>query len=308
MKNNTDDLKKVYSDIKIPNALDDTISNSILRGKNYMKKNNRNKKRIINSFISVAAAVGIFTLSVNISPSFANSLEGIPVLGTLVNILQFNNGSSQGGEITDGIDVDFISLDQEKDSDVIIINFSGFGEENQEIAPSFNIDYKESPYTMTFSIFGARGLSASEYFEELKKSKYIQDVYELMTLDDSAQRFNIVFNQPVDFKVEEYKNPAYLKVQISRDTEKVSEQKIYSIRTGSYERGEEFAILEEILFEIEDLRVLKDSNGTYLYELCQYSSDKEAQEKLKEYKDIFKDSVNLYVEERTMDEVPQSMK
>lgn len=273
-----------------------------------MKKNNRNKKRIINSFISVAAAVGIFTLSVNISPSFANSLEGIPVLGTLVNILQFNNGSSQGGEITDGIDVDFISLDQEKDSDVIIINFSGFGEENQEIAPSFNIDYKESPYTMTFSIFGARGLSASEYFEELKKSKYIQDVYELMTLDDSAQRFNIVFNQPVDFKVEEYKNPAYLKVQISRDTEKVSEQKIYSIRTSSYERGEEFAILEEILFEIEDLRVLKDSNGTYLYELGQYSSDKEAQEKLKEYKDIFKDSVNLYVEERTIDEVPQSMK
>ena len=90
-------------------------------------------------------------------------------MGTLVNILQFNNGSSQGGEITDGIDVDFISLDQEKDSDVIIINFSGFGEENQEIAPSFNIDYKESPYTMTFSISGARGLSASEYFEELKK-------------------------------------------------------------------------------------------------------------------------------------------
>ena len=99
-----------------------------------------------------------------------------------------------------------------------------------------------------------------------------------------------------------------MKVQISRDTEKVSEQKIYSIRTGSYERGEEFAILEEILFEIEDLRVLKDSNGTYLYELGQYNSEKEAQEKLEEYKEVFKDSLSLYVEERTMDEVPQSMK
>ena len=37
-----------------------------------------------------------------------------------------------------------------------------------------------------------------------------------MTLDDSAQRFNIVFNQPIDFKVEEYKNPAYIKIQISK--------------------------------------------------------------------------------------------
>ncbi|WP_353095200.1 DUF4179 domain-containing protein [Tissierella praeacuta] len=307
MKNSTDDLKKVYSDIKIPDALDDTISNSILRGKNYMNKN-KNKKKIINGVISVAAAVGIFTLSVNISPSFANSLEKVPVLGTLVNILQFNNGSSQGGEITDGINVNTISLNQEKDYDIITINFSGFDEENQEIAPSFNVDYKKSPFTMTFSISGARGFSAREYFEELKKSKYIEDVYELMTLDDSAQRFNIVFNQPVDFKIEEYKNPAYLKVQISKDIERVSEQNVYSIRTGSYERGEEFAILEEILFEIEDLRVLKDSKGTYLYELGQFNSNEEAEEKLREYNNIFEDSIKLYVEERNITEVPQSIK
>ncbi|MGN9166229.1 DUF4179 domain-containing protein [Tissierellaceae bacterium HCP3S3_D8] len=308
MNNNIDDLKKICSDIKIPDALNATINNSIIKGENYMKKNNKSKKKIINSFISVAAAVGIFTLSINISPSFANSFEGVPVLGTLVNILQFNNGSSQGGKITDGIDVNFISLDQKKDSDIITINFDGFNKENQEIAPSFNVDYKEAPFTMTFSIFGARGLSASKYFEELKKSEYIQDIYELMTLDDSAQRFNIVFNQPIDFKVEEYKNPAYIKIQISKNAEKISEQKIYSVRTSSYERGEEFALLEEMLFEIEDVRILKDNNETYLYELGQYDSDKEAQEKLKEYKDTINNSIDIYIEERTMDQVPQSIK
>ncbi|WP_313756866.1 DUF4179 domain-containing protein [Tissierella sp.] len=307
MKNNTDDLKNVYSDIKIPDALDDTINNSILRGKNYMKKNN-NKRKIINGLASVAAAIGIFTLSINISPSFANSLEEVPVLGTLVRILQFNNGSSQGGEITDGVDINFISLREGQDFDTINVNFKGFEEETQEIVPSFNIDYKEAPFTMTFSISGARGLSASEYFEELKKSKYIKDVYQLITLDDSQQRFNIVFNQPVNFEVEEYKNPASFKIEISKNTKINSDKKIYSVRTNSYEKGEEFAILEEILFDIEELRVLRDSNGTYLYELGQFDSKEEAQEKLKEFESTFKDSIKLYSEERTLSDIPENIR
>jgi len=307
LKNNTDDLKNVYSDIKIPDALDDTINNSILRGKNYMKKNN-NKRKIINGLASVAAAIGIFTLSINISPSFANSLEEVPVLGTLVRILQFNNGSSQGGEITDGVDINFISLREGQDFDTINVNFKGFEEETQEIVPSFNIDYKEAPFTMTFSISGARGLSASEYFEELKKSKYIKDVYQLITLDDSQQRFNIVFNQPVNFEVEEYKNPASFKIEISKNTKINSDKKIYSVRTNSYEKGEEFAILEEILFDIEELRVLRDSNGTYLYELGQFDSKEEAQEKLKEFESTFKDSIKLYSEERTLSDIPENIR
>ncbi|MBU5256904.1 DUF4179 domain-containing protein [Tissierella praeacuta] len=307
MKNNTDDLKNVYSDIKIPDALDDTINNSILRGKNYMKKNNK-KRKIINGLVSVAAAIGIFTLSINISPSFANTLQEVPVLGTLVKILQFNNGSSQGGEITDGVDINFISLREGQDFDTINVNFKGFEEETQEIVPSFNIGYKEAPFTMTFSISGARGISANEYFEELKKSKYIEDVYQLMTLDDSQQRFNIVFNQPVDFQIEEYKNPASFKIEISRNTEVDSAKKIYSVRTGSYEKGEEFAILEEMLFDIEGLRILKDSNGTYLYELGQFDSKEEAQEKLKEFESTFKDSIKLYSEERTLNDIPENIR
>ncbi|AFS77615.1 hypothetical protein Curi_c05400 [Gottschalkia acidurici 9a] len=308
MKNSVDDLKRTYSDIKIPDNLDETINRAISKGENDMKKNTRNKKRIVNGLVSVAASIGIFTLGINVSPSFAHSLEDIPVLGTLVNILQFNNGKSQGGKVTDGIDVNFISLDQENKSDIITINFSGFDKESEQIAPHFNVDYKKAPYTMEFSISGARGFSAKEYFEELKKSKYIKDVYELITLDDSQQRFNIVFNQPVNFKVEEYKNPAYVQIKISENTEKVIEQKLYSIRTSSYEQGEEFASLEEVLFEIENLRVLKDNKGTYLYELGQYSSDEEAKTKLKDYQNILKDNGKLYIEERNLNQIPKNMK
>ena len=289
------------------NILDETINKAISKEENYMKKNNRTKKRIFNGLVSVAVSIGISTLSINTSPSFAHSLEDIPVLGTLVNILQFNNGRSQGGKVTDGIDVDFISLDQENKSDIITINFSGFNKDNEQVAPHFNVEYKKAPYTMEFSISGVRGFSAKEYFEELRKSKYIKDVYELITLDDSQQRFNIVFNQPVDFKVEEYKNPAYVTINISENTGKISEQKLYSIRTSSYEKGEEFASLEEILFEIENLRIVKDNKGTYLYELGQYSSDEEARIKLKYYQNILKNNGNLYIEERTLNQVPKSM-
>ncbi|MGF7060327.1 DUF4179 domain-containing protein [Brassicibacter mesophilus] len=303
MKNDIDSLKKIYEDIETSDRLDEVINNAILRGKIDMKKSNR-KKGILKSIVGIAAAVGIFTVSINGIPSFASKLEDVPVLGSLVKVLQFNEGKSQGGEITDGVNINKMFLQKGKDSDSILISFDS--EHIEDTTPYFDVKYKEAPYTMTFSVSGVRDFTARKYFDEIRSSQYVKDIYSVITLDDSQQRFNIVFNCPVTFEIEEYKNPSSIKVTISEDTSKDSSHKIYSVRTNSYEKGEEFAMMEEILFEIDTLRVLKDKNRTFLYELGNYETEQEAIEKMEELKNTYGESVKLLVEERTMEGLPSA--
>lgn len=97
-----------------------------------------------------------------------------------------------------------------------------------------------------------RKLDAEKDFGELKKSKYIKDVYRIITLDDSAVRFNVVFNQPVKYEVVEYKEPAQVVVTLSNGQEK--DEPVYSVRSASYPMGEELGILEELIFNEDDRR------------------------------------------------------
>ena len=143
----------------------------------------------------------------------ARSLEGIPGLGTLVKVLQFNKGTATGGEVTD-------------------------------TAAHFKVDYKNNPSTMTFTINGARALSGEKDFKTIKKSSYVSDVYKNMILDDSAVKFTIVFNKPVKYEVMEYKNPAHIAVTLSEDKNEIAKT-VYSVRTSSYGFGEILGQIEE---------------------------------------------------------------
>lgn len=228
-------------------------------------------------------------------------------MGSLVHVLRFEDGKSSGGQITDGIDVDFITIKEGQEEDIIYINFN-----DVETAPYFDISYSEAPYSMSFTISGARGLSAKEFFDTLKESKYIRDVYEVMTLDDSMVRFNIVFEKPIKFEVKEYKEPSQVTVSIAEDREKNSEGKIYSIRTASYGFGEQFAMLEEAFFGIDTLRTLKDEKGTFALEIGNYNTKEEAENRLSEImsekeEDMKAFDIKLYIEERSVNDNPKTI-
>ena len=84
MKQNSkiEGLKKNYNDIKIPNRLDDVVNDAL----NINKKKKSNKSKWTTT---VAACLGVLVIGVNLSPSFADTLDDIPVLGTVIKIVNF---------------------------------------------------------------------------------------------------------------------------------------------------------------------------------------------------------------------------
>lgn len=297
-------LKKDYEDIEIPKELDMCIQKSIKRGNRDMKKNKSNN--IIITGVKVAASLAIiFTITVNTIPSFANSLTDLPVVGKLVQVLQFNKGDAQGGIITDGSDVSFISVKDEEKSADIVINFSKDGIP-QDFSNFFDVKFTEYPYTMTFSVPGAREFSAKEDLEKLKESKFVEDAYQLMTMDDSMIRFAVTFNKPVTYEVKEYKDPGQVVVSL-KEGEEPKVKEIYSIRSASYPYGEGIGMVEESVFGLDTLRVLKDTEGTYVVEAGYFNTEEEAKVKLEELK---KDRgiTDFTIEKRGLSDLPKAVK
>ncbi|NGP45694.1 DUF4179 domain-containing protein [Bacillaceae bacterium SIJ1] len=235
------------------------------------------------------------------SPALASQLKGIPVIGQLVDILQFTDGEAEGGSITDGSDVSSISRLEENGFEKIVIGFTQ-NDELQADAGAFMVSYAENPYTMQFEIGGARGFSAQEQFAAIKESPYVKDVYPLMTLDDSLIRFIIEFTRPVDYEVMEMKDPASIVLYV-KEGEQAVETTTYSLRTQSYPYGEAIGHLEERLMDADPSRMLKDAEGMYFIEVQQFDTEEEAVQKRNELA-VQMDDVTLFVEERRGVEAP----
>lgn len=299
-KNRLSNLKKEYEEIKIPSELYNSIQIGIERGRTKMNKNSRNN--ILKICASFTVALTLFIAGVNMSPTFAHLLEDIPYVGRLVKVLQFNNGKSGGGSITDGMDISDIDSFEKEGYENIIINFSQDGR-LQENVGAFKVRYDENPYTMTFEIGGARRISAEENFEKILENKYVKDIYKIITLDDSLIRFVIEFEGPIQYKVEEMEDPASIIITL-REDEMYKEKKTYSLRTESYSYGETLGVLEEEFMVNNETRILKDENGLFFVEIQSFETKEEAEKKLEELgKSTDK---GILIEERMGIKEPQS--
>ncbi|MBU5440384.1 DUF4179 domain-containing protein [Tissierella sp. MSJ-40] len=298
------ELKKEYDKIEIPNNIDDYIEKAIERGSVEMQMSKRKNKWV--KWVGSAAAVfTIFTISINTIPAVANTMIDIPGIGKLVQVLKFEKGSGIGGNITDGTDVNFIALNKDKDIENIVINFSK-EDKIEDLASHFKVDYSEYPYTLTFTISGARKFSAEKDLKELKNSNIIKDAYSLITLDDSMIRFSITLNEAVDYEVKEYKEPGQVVVTL-RPGEQKDNKRIYSIRSKSYEFGETLGIMEEELYELEGLRILKDQNGTFIVEAGYFDTLKKAENKKEELEKEYESISEFVIEEREIKDIPKQI-
>ena len=299
-------LKQAYNDIEIPEELSFASRKGIERGKLHQRSTRTTKRGLQWAGAGAAAIVISFTVSVNTIPAFASSLDQVPVLGKLVSVLQFTQGSAGGGTIQDGVDVDFISVKQEKNSDQLIMNFAN-SDEAQQLASSYNVKFTEYPHTMTVTVNGARKFSAAKDLESLKKSRFVQDAYSLITLDDSAIRFNVTFTEPIAYEVQEYKDPAQVVITLKEDTGDDGDHvPVYSLRTASQPSGETLGIIEETLFELEGLRMLKDQEGLFLVEAGYFQSEAEALAQMKQIQTEY-GLGELLVEKRSILQIPQSI-
>ncbi len=81
-------LKKDYMNTPIPEELDFMIEKTLKKRRMKMKKE-KNIRRMKISAASVAAALAITVLGVNTSPSIAETLGDMPIIGNVVKVLTF---------------------------------------------------------------------------------------------------------------------------------------------------------------------------------------------------------------------------
>lgn len=300
------DLKSVYEHINIPEKIDVIIDDAIMKGHMQMKLEQK-KKKWFKGFGAAAVVLVLLTVIVNTMPAVADSIDNIPGVGKLVQVLRFDKGISSGGTIMDGSDVRFIAWQQDKNAEKLTVNFGNGNNSVQDLAPYYEINYTEYPCSMTFTLSGVRSISAEKDLEDLKESKYIADVYKLITLDDSMVRFTITFNNSMEYEVKEYKEPAQLVVTLKKNEAALTDQEVYSVRTASYPFGESIGILEEQLMEVKGKRILKDNNGTFFIEVGYFTAEQEAQTRLKELSRIYEQNLKLHIEKRSLNEIPEAI-
>lgn len=298
-------MQQTYNEIEIPKELSSFVRKGIEQGKSHRRKHSMTRRTLKWGGSAAAALLISLTVSVNTMPAFAENLEQVPVLGKLVEVLQFTHGSAKGGTVTDGVDVHFITVKPQGDRDQLIMNFAREGEE-QSLASAYQVQFTEYPNTMTFTVNGARAFSAAKDLAALKQSRFVKDAYPLLTMDDSAIRFNVILDGPVTYEVKEYKDPAQVVVTLMAGGEK-QEQPVYALRTSSQPAGESLGLMEEILYGTAGLRVLKDREGLFVVEAGYYSSEAAAREKLKAIQTELGDQVSLLVEKRGPGEQPASI-
>lgn len=266
-------LKDEYMEMKIPRELDEAIMKGVEAG----RRQSRRTRNWPQWMVGVAAAMMVFVTGLNLSPSFAATMEEIPFLGRLVQILVFVDHQASGGQVTDGLNVNEIQSGQNE----WMIRFSDEGEA-AELTGAYRVQYSENPSVLTFQLSGVRMLEAQKDFQAMMESELVDAVYPLMTLDDSMVRFQIVFSRPVLYQLEEYQEPAGLKISVQALEHEPKQ--VYALRSDSYPVGEAFAQMEERLAVwcaeqgVEaNYRMLKDAKGGMLIEYGTYDSEAKAQ-------------------------------
>lgn len=92
MDNNIERLKKEYMDVPVPEELDFVIKKSLEEGRKIMKK----EKHLKNTRAAAAVlvlSVSALTIGVNSSEAFAKTMSDIPVVGSIVKVLNFRQFS-----------------------------------------------------------------------------------------------------------------------------------------------------------------------------------------------------------------------
>ena len=155
-KNKIDELKVEYDNIPIPERLKYVVNDAIESKKTY--KQNQKK------WLITAASLCLIIGAVNISPVFAENLEQIPVIGSVVKIINFSN---------------YEIKENGYESSIKVPNINGL--DNKELEYKLNKEFETQGKQMY-----------SQYLEEIKSLKEVDKIgnkevkswYEIQTDND----------------------------------------------------------------------------------------------------------------------------
>ncbi|MFH0070814.1 hypothetical protein, partial [Peribacillus sp. NPDC056705] len=266
-----------YEQIDIPTRLASVIDAA------QRKAAVRKRIRRVLRYSSVIAAGIAFLFVVNI-PSVANALSKVPVVGSIVQVLQFGGG----GERTDGVTVGTEAVE-----DVFKIHFAQAGESVSSV-PAYTIDHREAPNRLIFTFNGVRNFDYDTLKQQLLDLPLVKDVYENVILDDSAMRFVIELKDGVKHAVSEFREPGYLELKLTSTGEAITPREVFYIRSEAMPQGEALAILEEIYLE-DDVTFIKTASDHFIAIIGGYESREEAEVKLREIsaRDSYSDDLHI---------------
>lgn len=145
-----DKLVEQYKDILIPPELEQVVENAL--------QTRRPKRTGVKWTAGVAAAAVIFTTSVNLSPAFAKSLENVPIIGNVVEVLTIKEYSVDKGNYQANIEVP--AIDQMENQPMEQMLNAKYMEEGQQLYEQFMAEMEQQ------QAFGEDGhLSVSSGYE-----------------------------------------------------------------------------------------------------------------------------------------------
>lgn len=279
--------KNRYDDIQIPKQLADVIHTA------QQKAVKRKQSFRIVRYSSLVAACIAFIMIINI-PSVAKAMSPIPVLGSIVKVLQWG----QGGEITDGAKVNTAIVEGH-----IQIHFSNDGQVSNRV-PFYTVKHKDAPNRLIFTFDGVRTFDYDAVQKDLLALPLVQDVYSSMILDDSSVGFVVQLKDNVNYSITEFENPGVLKLTLSSSENPAQPQKVYVLRTQPMSFGEQMGMVEETYPE-EDISFIKISNNRFVAVIGEYYTLEEAQTKLKQMTNQASDHDQFYIDSWMTNETPK---
>jgi hypothetical protein len=164
----------------------------------------------------------------------------------------------------------------------------------------FEVTYEQYPFRLVVDLDNTR-LQFSADFPNFSNSDYISGKYYLPSETSGNYKFALALKKPIKFEVFELHNPGRIVIDIKAGAKNEKDfSPIYSLRSKSYY----FDDLrdQEDKMELESVRIIKSQDKKYVIEEGYYKTVQEAMEK----KDLFiKKGIELFVEKRRVNELPQ---
>ncbi|MCJ8013459.1 DUF3298 and DUF4163 domain-containing protein [Paenibacillus sp. KQZ6P-2] len=134
MDEQMEQLKRKYKDIPIPDELDFVVQKAL-------KQKKRKHMSIMKGLAAVGVAAIVFVTGINASPTFANALTDVPVVGSLVKVLTFTEFKVDDGNAKVDIKVPAITNMENKTLEATLND--KYLEENKELFNSFKEEMEE---------------------------------------------------------------------------------------------------------------------------------------------------------------------
>lgn len=255
--------KERYDNIEIPARLSGVIQEATRRGRAHQRN-----RRLIRGTSTLVAACAALMIAVNM-PGVAMALSDVPVVGSIVKVLQVGGG----GERTDGA-----AVQTSVQENTLDIHFTIDGEQTASV-PAYTVDYKEAPNRLIFTFNGVRDLDFQKLKQDISSLSNVKDVYNNVILDDSAVRFVVELKDKIDYSVSEYKEPGYIQLKLFSAAKPKEAHEVFYVRSQAMEQGETLGILDE-QYTQDGSTVIKTKNGKYILAIGGFESRAEAEEML----------------------------